>query len=48
MYDEIKKEITLTSDEIDMLVTLLEPEIDNCLSVGEEITVKELLGKLLG
>lgn len=47
MYDEIVKTVSMSSDEVDLLVTLLDSEVDNCLSVGEEITVKELLNKLL-
>lgn len=46
MYDEIIKTIRVTSDEVDLLIALLEDEVDNCLSVGAEITVNDLLEKL--
>ncbi len=46
MYDEIVKSIDLTNDEIEILKELLFYRLDQCISVGEEITVKELLEKL--
>ena len=46
MYDEIVKNVDLTTDEIELLITLLESEIDNCLTAGEEITVNELIEKV--
>lgn len=47
MYDEIIKSVDLTSDEVDLLITLLEPEINKCISVGAELTVRGLLDKLM-
>ena len=46
MYDEIVKSIVLTDDELTILKELLFYRLDECASIGEEITVKELLGKL--
>lgn len=46
MYDEIVKSVDLTDDELTILKELLFYHLDQCVSVGEEITVKELLGKL--
>jgi len=46
LYDDTVKIAHLTSDECDLLITLLEAETDNCLSIAEEITVNELIRKL--
>ena len=46
MYDEIVKSVELTSDEIDILKELLFYRLDQCVSTGEEITVRDLLEKL--
>lgn len=46
MYDETIKDLSLTSDEVDLLKLLLEDEVNNCLSLCEELTVKGLLDKL--
>lgn len=46
MYDEITKSVELTNDEAEILKELLSHRLDQCASIGEEITVKELLGKL--
>lgn len=46
MYDETVKTIDLTIDEIDILKELLYYRLDRCVSIGEEITVKELLDKI--
>lgn len=46
MYEDIVKTVPLTSDELDLLKVLVEAEMDNTLSVGEEITVRDLLEKL--
>ncbi len=46
MYDEIVKSVDLTSDEIELLNELLFYRLDKCVSIGEEITVKDLLDKL--
>lgn len=46
MYDENVKTINLTSDEMELLKELLFYRLDRCISVGEEIVVKELMDKL--
>ena len=46
MYDEIVKSVDLTDDEITILKELLFYRLDKCVSIGEEITVRELLRKL--
>ena len=46
MYDEIVKSVDLTDDELAILKELLFYRLDQCVSISEEITVKELLGKL--
>ena len=46
LYDEIVKEVALSADEVDLIIDLLASYQDRCLSVGEEITVQELLHKL--
>lgn len=46
MYDEIVKTINLTSDEVEVLVDLLSYRLAQSVSVGEEITVRELLDKI--
>ncbi len=46
VYDEVIMSVDLTYDEVDLLSELLSCHLDQCVSVGEEITVKELLGKL--
>ncbi len=46
VYDEVIMSVDLTSDEVDLLAELLSCHLDQCVSVGEEITVKELLKKL--
>lgn len=46
MYDEIVTSVELTNDELIILKELLFHRLDECVSIGEEITVKELLGKL--
>ena len=46
MYNEIVKSVNLTDDELTILKELLFYRLDQCFSIGEEITVKELLGKL--
>ena len=46
MYDEIVTSVELTNDELIILKELLFYRLDECVSIGEEITVKELLGKL--
>ena len=46
MYDEIVTNIDLTADEMDIIKELLFYCLDECVSIGEEITVRELLKKL--
>ena len=46
MYDEIVKEVSLSADEVDLIIDLLTSYQDRCLPVGEEIIVQELLHKL--
>mgnify|MGYP006865393146 CR=1 FL=1 len=45
LYDEIVKSVDLTDDELTILKELLFYRLDQCVSIGEEITVKELLEK---
>lgn len=45
-YDEIIKSVDLTVDEIEILVDILSYRLAQCVSVGEEITVGELLEKI--
>jgi hypothetical protein len=46
LYDEIVKTIDLTSDEVEILIDTLSYRLAQCMSVGEEITVRELLEKI--
>lgn len=46
MYDEIVKTIDLTSDEVEILIDALSYRLAQCVSVGEEITVRGLLDKI--
>ena len=46
MYDEIVKSVELADDELTILKEVLFYRLDRCASIGEKITVKELLGKL--
>lgn len=46
MYDENVKTIDLTSDEIEVLIDVLSYRLSQCVSVGEEITVRGLLEKI--
>lgn len=46
LYDEIVKSVDLTADEIEILVDILSYRLAQCVSVGEEITVQELLDKI--
>lgn len=46
LYDEIVKSVELTDDELTILKELLFYRLDQCVSIGEEVTVRELLGKL--
>lgn len=46
MYDEELAVVTLTTDEVEMLKELLSYRLDTCVSVGEELTVRNLLEKI--
>lgn len=46
MYDETVKTIDLTSDEVEVLVDILSYRLAQCVSIGEEIMVRELLDKI--
>lgn len=46
LYDENVKTINLTFDEMEILKELLFYRLNQCVSIGEEIAVKELLDKL--
>jgi len=46
LYDEIVKSVDLTDDEMTILKELLSYRLDECVSIGEEIAVNELLRKL--
>lgn len=46
MYDVNVTTLSLTSDEVEILETLLSKCIEGCVSIGEELTYKNLLEKL--
>ena len=46
LYNEIVKSVDLTDDELTILKELLFYRLDECVSIGEEITVRELMEKL--
>ena len=46
LYNETVKSVDLTSDEVDILKELLFYRLDQCISIGEDITVRDLLEKL--
>lgn len=46
MYDDNVKTVGLTDDEIDILNKLLSHRLDSCVSIGEEITIRDLMDKL--
>lgn len=46
LYDEIVKSVDLTDDELTILKELLSYRLDECVFIGEEITVRDLLEKL--
>jgi len=46
LYDEIVKSVVLTDDELTILKELLFYRLDQCVSIGEEIIVRDLLEKL--
>lgn len=45
-YDELRKTIALTDDEITLLKEVLESRQDKCVSIGEVMTIETLLEKL--
>lgn len=46
MYDEDVKILALTQDEIDVLKEALSNRLESCYSLGEQITIEELIEKL--
>lgn len=46
LHDEIVKSVDLTDDELTILKELLFYRLDKCVTIGEEITVRELMEKL--
>lgn len=46
MYDEDVKILALTNDEVEVLKEVLSNRLESCYSLGEEITIKELIEKL--
>lgn len=46
LYGRITKFVELTEDEVELIKELLLPRLDQCVSIGEEITVRDLLEKL--
>lgn len=45
MYDEIVKTVSLTYDEIEILLDILNIRKEMCVSLSETITVNELIDK---
>jgi len=45
-YEENLKYVDLTEDELTIFKKLLFYRLDECVSIGEEITVRDLLEKL--
>lgn len=45
MYDEIVKTVSLTYDEIEILLDILNIRKEMCVSLSETITVDELIDK---
>ena len=46
MYDEDILIVGLSSDEVEILKEVLKNRLESCYSLGEEITIKELIEKL--
>lgn len=46
MYDEEILIVGLSSDEVDILKEVLKNRLESCYSVGETITIEELIEKL--
>lgn len=46
MYDVEIRSISITEDEDELLHELLINQLDKCISIGEELTIKNLLDKL--
>lgn len=46
MYDEDVLIVGLSSDEVEILKEVLKNRLESCYSVGEQITIEELIEKL--
>lgn len=46
LYDEVVKYVDLTDDELTILEELLVHRLNECISIGEETTVRNLIEKL--
>ena len=46
MYDEDVLIVGLSSDEIEILKEVLKNRLESCFSLGEQITIEELIEKL--
>lgn len=46
MYDEEILIVGLSSDEVEILKEVLHNRLESCFSLGEEITIQELIEKL--
>lgn len=46
MYDEEILIVGLSSDEVEILKELLRNRLESCFSLGEQITIEELIEKL--
>lgn len=46
MYDEEILVVGLSSDEVEILKEALNNRLESCFSLGEQITIEELIGKL--
>ena len=46
MYDEDVLIVGLSSDEVEILKEALNNRLDSCYSLGEQVTIEELIEKL--
>lgn len=46
MYDEDVLIVGLSSDEVEILKEVLKNRLESCYSVGETVTIEELIEKL--
>lgn len=46
MYDEDVLIVGLSSDEVEILKEVLKNRLESCFSLGEQITIEELIEKL--